>query len=59
LIFKTNFPERGHSGKLKAGLFKFALGASILEILFNCFSRLFACELLVALALNLSIYFSE
>jgi len=57
LIFRTDFPERGHSGKLKAGLFDFALGASILEIFFNCFSLLLAWELLVALALNLSIYF--
>ena len=40
--FKTDFPERGHAGKLKAGLFDFALGASILEIFFNCFSLLFA-----------------
>jgi len=42
LIFRTNFPERGHSGKLKTGLFEFAIGASILEIFFNCFSLLFA-----------------
>jgi len=42
LIFKTSFPERGHSGKLKTGLFDFAIGASILEILFYCFSLLFA-----------------
>jgi len=35
LIFKTNFPERGHSGKLKTGLFDFAMGASILEIYLN------------------------
>ena len=52
-----DFPERGHSGKLKVGLFDFDVGASSLETFFNCFSRLFACELLVALALNLSIYF--
>jgi len=42
LIYKTNFPERGHSGKLKTGLFDIAMGASILEIFFNCFSLLFA-----------------
>ena len=31
MIFRTNFPERGHSGKLKTGLFVFALGVSILD----------------------------
>jgi len=42
LYIRTNFPERGHSGKLKTGLFDFAIGVSILEIFFYCFSLLFA-----------------
>ena len=56
LILNISLPECGESIKLKIGPFNFSIGASIKSTLSNNFSLLFACVLLVALALNLSIY---